>query len=111
MVLALAPCLALALGCYTTTYYNFEPEPPAPAAHADAKQTVPQYWRSFWVYGWAPSEMRIDAAGSCGGLEHVKRLETEQTFVQGLVTAFAGYYINIYAPYSARVVCDHSKLE
>jgi Bor protein len=111
-VFVLAPCLAIVLGCYTTTYVNFAPESQAnPAAHIHAVQTVPQYWRSFWIYGWAPGEMRIDAVGSCGGIEHVEKIETEQTFVQGLIAAFAGYYINIYSPYSARVVCDNSKVE
>ena len=34
-----------------------------------------------------------------------------RSFVQGLIAAFAGYYINIYSPYSGRVVCDHSPSE
>jgi len=52
--------------------------------------------------------MPIDTAAECGGAEHVKRLETGQTFVQGLIEAYAGFFINIYAPYTVRVVCDHS---
>ena len=110
-LLVIAPCLAFGLGCYTTTYYNFGPESQAEPAHSHARQTVPPYWRSFWVFGWAPEELRIDAAESCGGIEHVARIETERTFVQGLVAAFAGFYINIYSPYSARVVCDHSQVD
>lgn len=44
----------------------------------------------------------------CGGDAHVARIETRQTFVQGLIQSFAGYYINIYAPYNGAVKCDHS---
>ena len=110
----IAPCLIFGVGCYTTTYYNFGPEPQSEASeapHSGLEPEDPQYWRSFWVYGWFPGELRIDAARSCGGVEHVKSLETDQTFVQGLIETFAGYYINIYSPYSARVVCDHSRVD
>ena len=109
-LLVLAPCLVVGLGCYTTTYYNFEPKSQSEPSHSGGEAKSPKYWRSFFVYGWFPGELRIDAAASCGGIEHVKRLETEQTFVQGLIQTFAGYYINIYSPYSARVVCDHSRV-
>jgi hypothetical protein len=114
-LLVLAPCLVIGLSCntttYYTTYYNFEPQSRSEPSHSGAEPKVPQYWRSFWVYGWFPGEIRIDAARSCGGIEHVKRLETGQTFVQGLLAGVARHYINIYSPYSARVVCDHSRLE
>lgn len=43
------------------------------------------------------------------GVEHVKQIETRQTFVQGLIAAFAGYYINIYSPYTGAVICDHTR--
>jgi hypothetical protein len=109
-ICVIVPCL-IGFGCYTTTYYNLGPESQPPAVHATAKKTVPRYWRSFFVYGWSPAELQVDAAESCEGLDHVDRLETEQTFVQGLIATFAGYYINIYSPYSARVVCDHSRMD
>jgi hypothetical protein len=51
--------------------------------------------------------MVIDAASYCGGPAHVDRIETQQSFVQGLIAAVAGYYINIYSPYTGRVVCDY----
>jgi hypothetical protein len=58
------------------------------------------------VYGWVPDELIVDAAAYCNGTERIERIETEQSFVQGLIAAFAGYYINIYSPYTGRVVCD-----
>ena len=73
----------------------------------DARPGTTSFERGFWVYGWAPGMLRIDAASACGGLGHVKRAETERSFAQGLIAMFAGYYINIYSPYTARVVCDH----
>jgi hypothetical protein len=105
----LTACLVLSLGCYTTTYYNFAPEGQAAPQHSGSEPDDPQYWRHFWVYGWDPEELRIDAPAACGGSEHLEKLATEATFVQGLIATFAGYYINIYSPYSARVICDHSR--
>lgn len=32
-------------------------------------------------------------------------IETRQTFLEGLVESFAGYYINVYSPYDAKVIC------
>ncbi len=63
-------------------------------------------WLNFWVFGWVPGEMRLDAAAHCGGIEHVDSLETRLTFLQGLIAAFAGYVINVYSPYTGWVVCD-----
>jgi hypothetical protein len=109
-LLALALWCVFALGCYTTTYYNLGPEPQAELPHTGSQTAKPGYWRNFWLFGWVPSEMRIDAAEACGDSAHIAKLETEATFVQGLISAFAGYVINIYSPYTARVVCDHPKV-
>jgi len=109
--LALILGVPLALGCYTTTYSNFAPPDHAAPQHTGSERNDVQYWRSFWMYGWFPPELRIDASAACGGAEHVDKLTTEQTFIQGLIASFAGYYVNIYSPYSARVVCDHVAVE
>jgi len=107
---ALAAILVLCSGCYTTTYHNFDARTEIDAVEPeDAVATRQRYWRHFWIYGWRPEVMTIDVAAECGGMEHVERLETGGTFLQGLVAMFAGYYINIYSPYTARVVCDHSE--
>ncbi len=68
-------------------------------------------WRHFFVYGWAPSERVIDARGYCGGAEYVQEIETRQTFVQGPIATFAGYYINIYSPWTGEVVCVGTRRE
>ena len=110
-VMVLLVCALLCSGCYTTTYYNFQSNPSSDfAAHTGDEPEIPRYWRNFWVFGLAPGKLTIDAAADCGGVDHLERLETERTFVQGLINQFAGYYINVYSPYSARVVCDHSVL-
>jgi hypothetical protein len=75
--------------------------------HDAADRSSPKSWRHFFLFGWAPGELVIDGAHYCGGGEHVERIETRQSFVQGLIYQLAGYYINIYAPYTGRVVCDY----
>ena len=94
-------------GCFRTVYSHLTP------SVAERAATTPQpherdaeNWQHFFLYGWVPSEKVIDAAFACGGVEHVRRIETEQSFAQGLVATFAGYYINIYSPYTGHVVCD-----
>lgn len=106
----LAMAAALVSGCFRTTYSNLQPPQTAALQPAPAP-TRPKAagWQHFFVYGWAPGEKHIDAAAFCGGAEHVRAIETERSFVQGLVAAFAGYYINIYSPFTGRVVCDNSK--
>jgi hypothetical protein len=44
----------------------------------------------------------------CGDANHVEEIQTEQTFVEGLIATFAGYYVNIYSPYNGKVVCSGS---
>jgi hypothetical protein len=51
----------------------------------------------------------IEASEQCGGVEHVQRIETRRTFVQGLIAQVAGYYVNIYSPYSGGAICDHTR--
>lgn len=71
-----------------------------------ADRSSPRYWRHFFLFGWIPGEMVIDAAAYCGGTDRIERIETRESFVQGFIAAFAGYYVNIYSPYTGRVVCD-----
>lgn len=106
-ILLLAALLAGGVSCSRTVYTNLHPELPRPplAAAAGQDRSSPRYWRHFFVYGWAPGELVIDAEADCGGTAYVDRIETQRSFAQGLVAAFAGYYINIYSPYTGRVVC------
>lgn len=99
--------LATAPACARTVYTNLHPQLPAPAVAPHADQSSARSWRSFFIFGWVPGELVIDASAYCNGTDRIERIETRQSFVQGLVAAFAGYYINIYSPYSGRVVCDH----
>lgn len=105
----LAMAAALVSGCFRTTYTNLAP--PTDAALTPVAATKPKSsgWQSFFLYGWIPDEKQIDAAAFCGGAEHVRAIETERSFLQGLVTSFAGFYVNIYSPFTGRVVCDDSK--
>ena len=95
-----------AAGCAPTVYRHFEPagtlSSPATLHHLHGEESG---WRHFFLYGWVPSERVIDAASECGGIEHVEEIRTRQTFAQGLIQTFAGYYVNVYAPYTGQVVC------
>ncbi len=99
--------LSLQSGCARTIYTNLHPGLAEDPGTTQADRTTPMSWRHFFIYGWVPGELTIDAEAYCGSTTKIDRIETRQTFAQGLVTAFAGYYINIYAPYSGAVICDH----
>ena len=109
-MLVLAAVTLAATGCFRTVYHNLEP----PSYHPTTQSSRPREnsgWQHFFVYGWAPSERVIDAAGRCGGLPQVQEIRTEQSFGQGLIATFAGYYINIYSPYTGQVVCVGDRRE
>lgn len=106
--------MLLTSGCHRTVYTNVQ------GANNPKKYTFEQLenfidhsesgWQHFYVYGWAPAERVINASSKCGSVEHIASINTKQTFVEGLVAAFAGYYINIYSPYDGVVVCDNNKM-
>jgi hypothetical protein len=104
--IALCLLVLAATGCARTVYTNLHPQMPLPAAETAGDRSSPQYWRHFFVFGWVPGELEIDAQYYCNGTEHIERIETRRSFVQGLIAAVAGYYINVYSPYTGRVVCD-----
>lgn len=105
-ILAFAICAAT-LGCYRTRYTNFTPYGSTRDAILMRDDHVnPSSWQSFYVYGWSPKERVIQAGKACGGAGYVESIETRQTFVQGLIAAVAGYYINIYSPYTGAVSCE-----
>ena len=109
-MLALMLCAAT-LGCFRTRYTNFTPygaKTNAVLMRRDAAVNPPS-WQSFYVYGWSPEELVIDAGKACGGAAYVESIETRQSFVQGLVAAVAGYYINIYSPYTGAVNCKGTR--
>jgi len=107
-LVALAVVLALGgpVGCYRTHYKNVAP-PFVPPPSAPAVKPPDQSWMHFFLFGWIPGERRIDAAEQCGGAEHIEAIETERRFIQGVIAIFASYYINIYSPWTGRVLCDN----
>lgn len=91
-------------GCYRTRYVQFAPratgEPAAPLSHEKKGG-----WQSFFVWGWFPLWRDFDAGELCGGSEHVEAIATRRTFLEGLVAAVAGFYVNIYSPWDAAIHC------
>lgn len=106
---ALALCATMFVtGCHRTHYVNFEP--PTDASEARERPNVEGYtknngWQHFFVYGWVPSQRKYRVDAICGGSERVQAIRTRETFVQALIAAFAGFYINIYSPYTAEFEC------
>ena len=105
---ALAAWLLLlgATGCFRTVYRNLEPAGATLPPTRLAPRSSP--WRSFFLYGYIPAELVIDAAAECGGADRVREIRTCQTFTQGLIDTFASTGgVNVYSPWSAEVVCVH----
>lgn len=85
---------ALLSSCATQ---SFDVNPPvAPMNEATLEESQP-----FFVGGIGQSAL-IDAAEVCGGAENVARVETELSFLDGLLAGLTG---SIYSPRTARVYC------
>lgn len=101
----------LATGCHRTVYTNLSGSQQE-KANIERLEQMRDYddttWQHFFVYGWVPSELIIDASKYCQRRNNVVAIKTRQTFAEGLVAALAGNYINIYSPYDAHVVCTKS---
>ncbi len=97
--------LALA-GCYRMTYVNLKPPdaPPASPEWTDEEEQESFGWRTFLVFGWVGVGNHVDAAGRCGGVEHVQWINTRRTLFQGLLALVTA---ELYSPWSGRVNCDH----
>jgi hypothetical protein len=111
LALLLAAVLIAATGCYRTVYRHLEPPTYAQPARVAPVVREDSGWQHFFVYGWSPSERVIDAAGRCGGAGQVEAIRTGQSFAQGLIATVAGYYVNIYSPYTGEVVCVGDRRE
>ena len=96
-------------GCFRTVYRNLHAAnaPPVVETQDTLAKKGKGSWQSFFLYGWIPNPKDIDAAGQCGGEEHVSTIETQNSFGTGFVAAVAGFYINIYSPWRGHVTCDH----
>jgi hypothetical protein len=62
-------------------------------------------WQHFFIFGWVPGEKVIESEDGCGKAR-VAEIRTRRTFVQGLVAAVAGFYINIYSPWTGETLCE-----
>ena len=96
--------LALATGCYKTTYVNLYAEEYSTPVDSVPTNRQVSGWQHFFLFGWVPGEMTIDSTELCGE-GYVEKIHTRRTFVQGLVAALASFYINIYSPYTGKTVC------
>jgi len=98
--------LLLSTSCFRTHYENFSPANPNRAPQTMQPVRLEGGWRHFFLFGWIPSEMKIDARGMCGATENIHSIQTRQTFLEGLIESLAGvYYVNIYAPWDGAVYC------
>lgn len=94
----------LSAGCYRAVYTGLEPPGAAGTRGASASRHSP--WRSFYLYGYLPPELVVDAAAECGGADRVREIRTRQTFTQGLIRTFAtSSGVNVYAPWTGEVIC------
>jgi hypothetical protein len=102
--LALGLVFLLASGCFRAVYTNLEPPDPYFVPRTPGPRS--SSWRSFYLYGYLPSELVVDAGAECGGATRVREIRTRQTFTQGLIRMFAtSSGVNAYAPWTAEVLC------
>jgi hypothetical protein len=107
IIATLLLCLSLS-ACYRTHYANFSAANPDRAPQQAEPPRSSGGWQHFFLWGWVPSERTFDAQQTCGGTENIDSVQTRRTFLEGLVAAFAGYYINIYSPWDGAVHCKES---
>ena len=88
----LATALLLITGCAQQTFTVQNKPAVAP------KETITHH---FFVSG--IGQKTVDAAKICGGAENVVKTETQQTFVNGLLSFIT---LGIYTPLEARVYCS-----
>ena len=94
MLLATALALLIA-GCAQQTF-TVQNKPAAVAP----KETITHPFLRFSGIG---QKKTVDAAKICGGAENVVKTETQQTFVNGLLSFIT---LGIYTPLEARVYCS-----
>lgn len=105
LVLALAVSLLASSACFRTRYVQLAPREPGEPAATYLPEKKNGGWQSFFLWGWVPGTRKIDAEAMCGGTRRIESIRTRRTFLEGLVAALAGYYVNIYSPYDGAVYC------
>ena len=92
----LATALALLItGCAQQGCYTSFPKQTGSSSKGNHHPSFLRFWN------WAEENCR--AAKICGGAENVVKTETQQTFVNGLLSFIA---LGIYTPLEARVYCS-----
>ena len=86
----------LMAGCAQTKFHMQERD------DSDA-QTATYDRAQHYFIGGVFQKKNVDAADICGGEDNVTRVETQTTFVNGLVSGLTG---GIYTPQQARVYCN-----
>jgi uncharacterized lipoprotein YajG len=92
-LLAMAIATLLVSGCATQSFTLHNSADSTP--NVDTSQ-------HFFINGLA-QERHLDAATICGGADKVLKVEVQQTFVNGLLSAVT---FGIYTPRTARVYCQ-----
>lgn len=90
LILLFALCLA---GCSTQTFYVNNER----GINPDVDKS-----QAFFIGGIGQQD-EIDAAKTCGGADKVAKVETELTFLDGLLR---GITFGFYSPRTARVYCS-----
>ncbi len=107
---AIAVAVIAGTGCARTHYVNLAPPPGVTVEDravrmSDAYVSMKNGWQHFFIWGLAPSRRVYPVDEMCGSAANVDEVFTQESFVQGLIAQFAGYYVNIYSPYTAEVSC------
>jgi len=96
-------------GCFRTQYVNFVAPYQEPVAFNATPSGAPSSWQHYFLFGWIPASRTLKAGEACGGADRIQSIETRETFLQGFVAMLASYYVNIYSPYTGKVVCEDAK--
>jgi hypothetical protein len=104
VALLVATLAVSSVGCYRAVYTGLGP--PGTANTRVASGPRSSAWRSFYLYGYLPAELGVDAAAECGGPDRVREIRTREAFTQGLIRTFASSSgVNVYAPWTGEVIC------
>ena len=86
--------VSLLVGCAQTKFHIQERDD-----SATAKYDAPQH---YFING-IGQQKNLDPVAICGGIDKVKRVETQITFLNGLIGSIT---FGIYTPFQARVYCS-----
>lgn len=94
--ITLVAAIVLMTGCATQTYTMS-----GDTTDAAPKQPTKEISQTFWVEGIGQQKV-LDAAQVCGGADKVIKVESKETFLDGLYGVLT---LGIYTPRTAKVYC------